>query len=73
MNDQRQPVAKSPVLLVIVWAVVTIPALWGVSKTVQTSLKLFQTPAVATSQPMASPATTPASNESVTPHPATMP
>ena len=72
MNDQpqttRQPVNTSPLLVAIVWAVVTIPALWGVSKTVQTSLKLFQTPTAAASQPAM-----PATNTSPATVPTTLP
>ena len=42
---EPNPPRSSPTLIVVVWLVVTLPALWGVSKTVQTSLKLFNPPA----------------------------
>lgn len=44
---------SSPVLLVIVWLIVGIPALWGVSQTVKTSLNLFNPPA--STQPATAP------------------
>jgi hypothetical protein len=33
---------NSPLLVVAAWMVVAIPALWGISMTVRTSVKLFQ-------------------------------
>jgi hypothetical protein len=43
-------------LLIIAWLIVGLPALWGVSQTVQTSMKLFNPPA---STQHAAPATAP--------------
>ena len=44
----------SPLLIAVAWAVVGIPALWGVAQTVRTSAKLFQ-PASATAPVTAQP------------------
>lgn len=37
----------SPIALIVAWLVVAIPLLWGVSQTIQTSTKLFKSPAPA--------------------------
>jgi hypothetical protein len=39
--DQR-PSASSWVMVVIAWALVGLPLAWGVSKTLQTAVKLFR-------------------------------
>ena len=42
------PNRSSPVLLVIAWLVVGIPAAWGVAQTVTKSLDLFKSPGAST-------------------------
>jgi hypothetical protein len=49
--DERTP-RTSPLLLIVAWLVVGIPAAWGVSQTVMRSLDLFIAPAP-TTQPAA--------------------
>ena len=39
---------NSPVLLALAWAVVAIPAAWGISMTAKTSVQLFKPTAPAT-------------------------
>jgi len=53
--EYRTPEARrtSPLLLVVAWLVVGIPAAWGVSQTVMRSMDLFISPAA---QPATSPA-----------------
>jgi hypothetical protein len=55
-RGNARPSRTSTVLLVVAWAIVGIPALWGVSQTVRTSANLFERP---TTQPAAA-ATQPA-------------
>lgn len=43
--------SSSTALLVIAWLIVGVPALWGVSKTVQKSLPLFTASSATTTQP----------------------
>jgi len=43
-RDQRTP-RTPPLLLIVAWLVVGIPAAWGVSQTVMRSMDLFVTPA----------------------------
>ena len=42
-RDERTP-RTSPLLLIVAWLVVGIPAAWGVSQTVIRSLDLFKSP-----------------------------
>lgn len=68
MNDQNPKTPSSKALLVTVWLIVALPALWGVSKTVETSMKLFHTPAAtqpATDSAAATAATAPAAAAAV--------
>ena len=48
-----QPRRTSPLLLIVAWLVVGIPAAWGVSQTVMRSMDLFTSP-----PPAAAPNTT---------------
>ena len=41
----------SPLLLVVAWLVVGIPAAWGVSQTVMRSLDLFRSPPAPATSP----------------------
>jgi hypothetical protein len=54
MPSSEQPRRTSPLLLVVAWLVVGIPAAWGVSQTIIRSLDLFITPysTSAASQPV---------------------
>lgn len=54
MSADDRPHRTSPILLIVAWLVVGIPAAWGVSQTVMRSLDLFVAPAPATpaSQPV---------------------
>jgi hypothetical protein len=45
------PPRTSPMLLMIAWIVVGVPASWGVYQTVDRSLALFRSPPPPTSQP----------------------
>lgn len=38
----------SPLTIALAWAVVSIPALWGVAQTARTSVRLFEPPAAQT-------------------------
>ncbi len=41
-NTTPQPATiTSPLLVALTWAVVTVPALWGLSYTVRNAMKLF--------------------------------
>jgi hypothetical protein len=42
------PRRTSPLLLIVAWLVVGIPAAWGVSQTVMRSMDLFKSPPPAT-------------------------
>ena len=48
-HGNARPSRTSAVVLVVAWAIVGIPALWGVSQTVRTSANLFKSP---TTQPV---------------------
>jgi hypothetical protein len=50
----RAPRRTSPLLLIVAWLVVGVPAAWGVSQTVMRSMDLFISPAA---QPTTAPAT----------------
>ena len=50
----RAPRGTSPLLLIVAWLVVGVPAAWGVSQTVMRSMDLFISPAA---QPTTAPAT----------------
>jgi hypothetical protein len=39
---------SKPFLIAVVWAVVVVPAAWGVTHTVQSALKIFAAPASST-------------------------
>jgi hypothetical protein len=52
-NATPAPHRTSPLLLIVAWLVVGIPAAWGVSQTVMRSLDLFKSP------PPTAPTTTP--------------
>ncbi len=39
-----QPPRTSPLLLIVAWLVVGVPAAWGVSQTVMRSMDLFRSP-----------------------------
>ena len=52
-----RPAPGSMLRVLLAWAVVTIPALWGIAMTIRTSTKLFAAPAAQTS---AAPQTAPA-------------
>lgn len=41
----------SRLVIAAAWMVVSIPAAWGVSQTISTSIKLFQTPAKSIASP----------------------
>lgn len=41
-SEQPRPSPGSWVLVVIAWALVGIPLAWGVSKTLQTAVRLFR-------------------------------
>ena len=41
-SEQSRPSPGSWVLVVIAWALVGIPLAWGVSKTLQTAVRLFR-------------------------------
>ncbi len=43
-----EPPRTSPLLLIVAWLVVGIPAAWGVSQTVMRSMDLFTSPPPAT-------------------------
>lgn len=43
----------SPLLVALAWAVVGIPALWGVAMTARTAMQLFHSPPVHSSGPSA--------------------
>lgn len=47
---------SSPLLVVLAWTVVGVPALWGISMTARTAMKLFQPQAAQTT---AAPASSP--------------
>ena len=61
MNTQTPDPARptgpsgSPLLLVIAWLVVVVPAVWGVSQTVQKSMALFSGPTTAATAPASQP------------------
>jgi hypothetical protein len=40
--DQSRPSPASWVMVAIAWALVGLPLAWGVSKTLQTAIKLFR-------------------------------
>jgi hypothetical protein len=48
----------SPLLLVLAWAVVGIPALWGVAMTARTAMQLFHSPPAHSSGPSTAGAST---------------
>ena len=51
-NYQPQHARTSPLLVVVAWLVVGLPAAWGVSQTVMRSLDLFRSPPPPASQPV---------------------
>lgn len=55
---QESPVGQevrktSAAAIALAWVVVAIPALWGISQTIRTSMRLFTAPAASTVQPPA--------------------
>ena len=58
MTETRK---SSPLLILAAWAVVTIPAGWGLRYTVENAIKLFHQPATAAAQGQAPGPGTPAS------------
>lgn len=42
MSDHRAPETTSSLKLAVSWAIVGIPLLWGVLKTLEAALKLFR-------------------------------
>jgi hypothetical protein len=42
--ETKQPSSTSPVVLIVAWLIVLIPAAWGVSQTVTKSMDLFRAP-----------------------------
>ncbi len=52
-NTQTKP--TSPLLIVVAWLVVIVPAGWGLRYTVQNALKIFASPAAATAPPATPP------------------
>lgn len=42
--ESTRPRRTSPILLIVAWLIVGIPAAWGVSQTVVKSLALFKSP-----------------------------
>lgn len=40
--DQSRPSSSSWLMVIIAWALVGLPLAWGVSKTLQTAVKLFR-------------------------------
>ena len=56
MPDDEHPKRTSPMLLIVAWLVVGIPAAWGVSQTVLRSLDLFRSsPPSAATGPVSQP------------------
>ena len=55
MTDSSEPKKSASLIVVLAWAVVIIPAAWGITQTLRTSAKLF------TSAPTTQPGTLPLS------------
>lgn len=49
-NTTGQEKPSSPVLVVLAWVVVAVPALWGISMSARTAMQLFQTQAAPPAQ-----------------------
>ncbi len=55
-NITNNPRKSPTIALIIAWAVVSLPAAWGVARTIRTSLTLFEhsSPAAPATQPASS-------------------
>jgi hypothetical protein len=51
---------SSPALVAVAWVIVLVPAIWGLTFTVQNALKIFSTAAAPASAPAKTPAPAPA-------------
>lgn len=62
-NESSDPPKRtSRLAIALAWAVVVIPAAWGISQTLRTSMRLFA-PAAKANQPAAQPASMPAETQ----------